>query len=116
MNPDVWTIFHGAGAASILGTPCGRQFASGSSFERDPVSRSANIALAQGWKGTSPGFKSAARSRTYLLALGSQIPERSGCPSAVFGAGAERFSLLVGRFTHCALAGSACRQSTATAT
>src|SRR5579863_4946313 len=109
MNPGAWTIFHGAGAALILGTPCGRQFASGSSLECDPSSRCSYRVLAHGWKGTSPGFRSAAMSRTYLLALGSQMPERSGWPSAARGAGAERLTLapFEGRFFHWAASGEA---------
>src|ERR1700685_2902156 len=103
MNPGVWTIFHGAGAASILGTPCGRQFASGSSLECEPSARWSNSALAHGWKGTSPGFRSTAMSRRKWLALGSQIPERSGWPSAARGAGAERLGLpFDGTLPHCA--------------
>src|SRR5258708_29768197 len=81
-------IFQGAGAASSLGTPCGRQFASDSSAEWAPVARSLKTFSAQGWKGTS--FRSAARSRMYLRP-GSQTPERFGLPSAVLGTGAERF-------------------------
>src|SRR5271170_107273 len=106
MVPGVCTIFQGAGAASILGTPCGRQFASGSSLEWEPSVRWSYRALAQGWKGTSPGFRSTAISRTYRLALGSQMPERSGWPSGLRGAGAERLAFpLEGRFFHCAASG-----------
>src|SRR5579863_8404672 len=115
MNPGAWTIFHGAGAALILGTPCGRQFASGSSLECDPSSRCSYRVLAHGWKGTSPGFRSAAMSRTYLFALGSQMPERSGWPSAAFGAGAVRAVLFAGRFFHCAASGAAQRIKETTA-
>src|SRR5271169_6479245 len=106
MVPGVCTIFQGAGAALILGTPCGRQFASGSSLECEPSVRWSYRVLAQGWKGTSPGFKSTAISRTYLLPLGSQMPERSGWPSGPLGAGAERLAFpLEGRFFHCAASG-----------
>src|SRR6185312_3203245 len=101
MYPGVWTIFHGAGAPLIFGTPCGRQLASGSSFSWAPSMRDSYSVFAQAWNGTSPGFRSAAMSRTYLLAFGSQMPERSGWPSAVFGAAAERFVPLEGMFRHC---------------
>src|SRR6202161_986034 len=43
---------------------------------------------------TSPGFRSAAKFMVYLTPLGCcQIPDRSGLPSAAFGAGAVRFGL-----------------------
>src|ERR1700690_3334781 len=108
MNPDVWTIFQGAGAASILGTPCGRQLPSGSSLECEPSVGWSYSVLAHGLNRTSPGFRSAAISRRYLLALGSQMPERSGWPSELRGAAAERLALpsealgmpLEGRFFH----------------
>src|SRR5579863_6622023 len=107
MVPGVCTIFQGAGAASILGTPCGRQLASGSSLEWEPSVRWSYRALAQGWKGTAPGFRSTAISRTYRLALGSQMPERSGWPSRLRGAGAEGLTFpLEGRFFHCATNGA----------
>src|SRR5262245_27592842 len=93
MYPAVCTILHGGGDAPIRGTPCGRQFADGSSFECDSSSRSAARALAHGWNGTSSGLRSAAIFWLYLLPLGSQIPDKSGCPSAKRGAGAERFGL-----------------------
>src|SRR5580704_1644283 len=52
-------------------------------------------------------------SRRYRLALGSQIPERSGWPSGVRGAAPERLALpsavlgmpFDGRFFHCAASG-----------
>src|SRR3989442_1701198 len=90
-NPGAWTIFHGTGAASILGTPWGRQFAAGSSRECDPSTRESNSALAHGWNGTSSGLRSAAMFPTYLLLLGSQMPDRSGLPSGNRGAGPKRF-------------------------
>src|ERR1700730_2787838 len=92
-DPGAWTIFHGAGAALILGTPWGRQFASGSSREWAPSMRESNSALAHGWNGTSSGLRSAAMFLTYLAPSGSQIPDRSGLPSADRGRGAERFAV-----------------------
>ena len=62
----------------MCGTPGGRQFAVGSSPDRDPSARSAASALAQGWKGTSSGLRSLAMLTAYLLPLGSHTPERSG--------------------------------------
>src|ERR1700723_2674604 len=41
----------------------------------------------------SAGFRSAAMLARYFAALGSQIPERSGLPSAVRGGGAPGFIL-----------------------
>src|SRR5690348_2160482 len=102
-------ILNGTGAASILGTPCGRQLASGSSTALPPSLRWSQIALAAGRKGTS-SLISTAVSRRYLVPSGSQTPERSGLPSASRGAGAVRFGLpsgvrgspAVGTFSHCA--------------
>src|SRR5205085_5264708 len=82
-----------------------------------PVLRSSNRAFDQGWNGTSPGFRSAARSCTYLLLLGSHTPDRSGLPSGNRGAGAERFGfpsgvrgmLARGTFTHWAWTGAHAR-------
>src|SRR5205809_3488515 len=119
MNPGVWMSFHGGGAALILGTPAGRHCAVGSSFECEPLLRSSNSALAQAWNGTSSGFRSAARFCTYLP-LGSQIPDRSGRPSASRGAGAARFGLpsdvrgiaRAGTFSHWAPAGWHIKEST----
>src|SRR6266516_3351749 len=119
MNPGVWMSCHGGGAALILGTPAGRHCAVGSSFECEPLLRSSNSALAQAWNGTSSGFRSAARFCTYLP-LGSQIPDRSGRPSASRGAGAARFGLpsdvrgiaRAGTFSHWAPAGRHIKEST----
>src|ERR1700682_2933553 len=121
MKLGVWTIFHGAGAALILGTPCGRQCAAWSSLECDPSLRSSKSALAQGWNGTSSGFMSAARLWTYLP-LGSQMPDRSAWPSGNRGAGAERLGLpsgvrgtaVGGTFTHCAQTGAQVKKTIAT--
>src|ERR1700737_903246 len=52
-------------------------------------------------------------SRRYLLAVGSQMPDRSGLPSRVRGAGAERFGFPsavrgiapAGTLVHCAISG-----------
>src|ERR1700674_4352685 len=97
----------------MCGTPGGKQFALGSSPSCDPSARSAASALAQGWYGMSSALRSAARFTAYLLPLGSQIPDRSGWPSGVRGAGADRFGLpsgprgieRAGTFTHCAYPG-----------
>src|ERR1700722_8496324 len=113
MDPGTWTTFHGAGAASILGTPWGRQFASGSSRECAPSTRESNSVLAHGWNGTSSGLRSAARFRTYFAPSGSQMPDRSGLPSVDLGAAAERsgWPLVVrgipawGILVHCADSG-----------
>src|SRR6185295_9783092 len=112
MTPGVCTIFHGAGAAPIFGTPWGRQLASDSSPAWDPSARASTSAFAQGWYGTSSGFMSAARFRRYFGGVGgSQIPERSGVPFGSFGAGAARFGFPLlcgtaagGTFTNCAQA------------
>ena len=56
-------------------------------------------------------------STAYLFPLGSQIPDKSGCPSGNRGAGAERFGLPsgargmaeAGTFTHCAYTGALLR-------
>src|SRR5437879_12649015 len=61
----------------------------------------------------SPGFRSAATLRSYLSEILCHMPERSGLPSAVRGAGAVRFGLPsavrgmpgVGWFSHCAAKG-----------
>src|SRR6516162_1049174 len=123
MNFGVWTIFHGAGAASILGTPWGRQLASGSSLEWEPSMRCSKSALAHVWNGTWPGWRSAARLRRYLLALGSQTPERSGLPPANRGAGAERLGRPSpvrgmpesGTLVHCATRGEDIQKTAASA-
>src|SRR5207253_1569465 len=87
---------------------------------RDPSARCLKTVSAQGWNGTSPGFRSAAMSARYLAATW-YIPESAGLPSAFFGAGAERFGLPsgvrgipgVGILSHCAGANTA-RASVAT--
>src|SRR5258708_35000486 len=93
-DPRAWTIFHGYGDASILGTPWGRQLAVGSSRPRAPLARDSNRVLAHGWYGTSSGLRSAAMSLAYLPPYrGSQMPDKSGRPSCDRGAGAARFGL-----------------------
>src|SRR5690242_9200378 len=122
-EPGICTIFQGAGAPSIFGTPCGRQLASGSSFECEPSVRWSYSALAHGWNGTCSGFRSAAMLRTYLFSFGSQMPDRSGLPSRVRGAGAERFTFpsvvrgmpVVGSFVHWPHSGAASRHTAAPA-
>lgn len=73
------------------------------------VIRSLLSASAHGWIGNSPALKSAARSAYFLLTSSpNQIPDRSGFPSGLRGAGARRFGLpslvfgiLAGTFNHC---------------
>src|SRR5262249_17258578 len=68
---------------------------------------------AQGW--ISPGFRSAAMLRSYLREILCQIPDRSGLPSVVRGAGAVRSGLPsavrgvpgAGWSIHCAASGVA---------
>src|SRR5262245_49398765 len=115
----VRTIFHGYATASILGTPCGRQCASGSSLECAPFFRASKSALAQGLYGTSSCFMSAARSRRNLLSVDRQMPVRSGLPSGRRGVGARGADwppavcggAAGGTFTHCAVAGVAATSS-----
>src|ERR1700681_1642031 len=119
-------IFQGAGKELIIGTPGGRQRVYGKSLDKS-APRCLNNAAAQGWRGTSSGFRSAAMLFRYFggtsplpaPAAGShQIPERSGFPSAARGAGAERFGLpsalrgMLGAltFSHCAKAGAGERE------
>src|SRR5579862_9562335 len=95
-SSGVWTILNGVKTASILGTPAGRQFVPVSFFEL-----ALNSASASGLKGTSPGLRSAAMFLLYLVPSGSQRPDKSGLPSFVRGAGAERLGVLLpGEFGH----------------
>src|SRR5579863_4929890 len=72
--------------------------------------RSFVSASAQGCIGSSPGLKSAAMLTRYFALAVPQMPERSGLPSALRGAGAARFGLpsrvrgvpLPGTCNHCA--------------
>src|SRR5579863_1659992 len=92
----------------------GRQKLLGSSLPRVSTRRLYSVS-AQGWKGTSPGFKSAAMLIRYLSPGTCQIPERSGWPLAFLGTGAARSALplavrgipAVGKFSHCAGASDA---------
>src|SRR5713226_25989 len=86
-------ILYGLGVALIRGTPCGRQFALDSSLAWVRVPRSLKSASAAGRKGTSPGLRSAAMFTRYFGPLACQIPDKSGLPSGVLGAGTERFGL-----------------------
>src|SRR5213078_367143 len=87
--------------------PHGRHWIPGESFCRSSA-RCRTKDSAQGW--ISPGFRSAATLRSYFSELLCQIPDKSGLPSAVRGAGAARFGLPfgvrgmpgVGYFSHCA--------------
>src|SRR5262245_6358408 len=105
------------------GTPVGLQCADGDSLPW-LCSLCMNSVLAQGWKGTSSGFRSAATLMKYCendifstvwrdpagSGSASQVPDKSTFPSAVLGAGAERSGLpsdvvanaLRGSFIHCA--------------
>jgi hypothetical protein len=69
----------------MRGTPGGRQKPSGSSLPLVSL-RCLNISAAAGLNGTS--FKPEVMSSENRIPGGSQIPERSGLPSAVRGAGA----------------------------
>src|SRR2546422_3429804 len=89
--PGALMILKGYGTRSARGTPPGMQLAVGSSL-LSVARRCLYNASAHGWKGTSPGLRSFAMLPTYTDAL-CQRPERSGFPSAVLGAGAERFGL-----------------------
>src|SRR5580692_5887924 len=110
ISPGVWMIFHGEVTASFSGMPDGKQKLLGSSFPFVSM-RSLYAASAQGWNGTS--LRSAAILIRYLSPGTSQIPPRSGLPSANRGAGAERSALPsfvrgipgVRRCNHCARAG-----------
>src|SRR5262245_55507522 len=101
MTSGFWMIFHGGGDALTRGTPCGRQLANGSSPECEPSARCSTSVFAQGGNGTSLGLRSVAMSSTYFGLSDSQMPDRSGWPSAVLGAGAEGFTFALGTFTHC---------------
>src|SRR5215471_3281938 len=80
--------------ASRIGTPGGRQCREVYSLSCAPLIRSLVSASAQGWMGSSPGLKSAARLlRYFVLIPNCQIPERSGLPSGFRGAGAVRSDL-----------------------
>src|SRR5215813_10931048 len=103
----------GYGTRSDRGTPPTMHWAVGSSLLL--VSRRCLYkASAQGWYGTSSGFKSFAMLPTYP-GPGIHSPVMSGLPSAFFGAAAERFGLpsgvrgipAVGYFNHCGAAPAA---------
>src|SRR5207247_10100115 len=88
--------------------PHGRHWIPGESFCRSSA-RCRTKDSAHGW--ISPGFRSAATLRSYFSELLCQIPDKSGLPSAVRGAGAARLGLPsalrgvpgVGYFSHCAV-------------
>src|SRR5437899_2933057 len=111
--PGTSRILNGYGTTSDRGTPPMIQLAVGSSLLL-LARRCLYRASAQGWKGTSPGLRSLAMSPTYTPGPGIHNPVRSGLPSALFGAGAERSALPLGRrgipvmvCRHCAAAGIA---------
>src|SRR5688572_24798509 len=82
-------ILKGVRSSARTGRPVGRQRALGSSFDC-VARRSLKIFLPSALNGmVSPFLTACARSNTARDAC--QIPERSGLPSAVFGAGALRF-------------------------
>ena len=88
MTGGVWMILKGVRSSARTGSPVGRQLALGSSFE-SVARRSLKIFFPSALNGTvSPFFTACARSKTARDAC--QMPERSGLPSAVVGAGAER--------------------------
>src|SRR5688500_967495 len=85
----VWMILNGVRSNARTGRPVGRQRALGSSFDC-VARRSSKIFRPSAVNGiVSPFFTACARSNTAREAC--QMPDRSGLPSAVFGAGAERF-------------------------
>src|SRR5215469_6649658 len=75
---------HGYGVVLMRGTPGGRQRASGSSLLREAL-RFSYTALGPGSKGTST--PAPVMSTFWRIALGCQLPERSGWPSAARGVG-----------------------------
>src|SRR5688500_912216 len=82
-------ILKGVRSSARTGSPVGRQRALGSSFDC-VARRSEKIRLPSAETGTVSAFVTAcAGSNTARDAC--QMPERSGLPSVVFGAGAERF-------------------------
>src|ERR1700733_8652936 len=88
VSPGNCMILNGDVTASFSGTPEGRHVLLGSSRPRF-ARRSLYRAAAQGWKGTSSGFRSAAMLIRYFKPLGIQIPVMSGLPSLVRGKGAD---------------------------
>src|SRR5215813_12633280 len=87
--------------------PHGRHWIPGESLRKSSA-RCRTKASAQGW--ISPAFMSAATLPEYFAEILCQIPDKSGLPSTVRGAGAVRFGLPlavrgmpgVGYFSHCA--------------
>src|SRR5690242_465660 len=75
---------HGYGVVLMRGTPGGRQRASGSSLLSPDLCLS-YTAFAAGSSGTST--PEPIMSTFWRIALGCQLPERSGWPSAVRGVG-----------------------------
>src|SRR5438093_7982090 len=107
-TPGVWTILNGELRTSIAsGMPCGIQRSEGLPLPSDSA-RCLYRDAAHGWNGGSP--KSAAIFCRYRPLVALQMPDRSGLPSGVVGAGAVRSALpsavrgALGsrRFTHCA--------------
>src|SRR5437588_9501921 len=88
----VSTILKGEVTVCFRGTLSGRHRALGSSLLSVSLRRLYSTA-AQGWKGTSSGFMSAAMLIMYLVELPIQIPVRLGLPSALRGAAADRSAL-----------------------
>src|SRR6266705_3532317 len=94
-------------ALGLSAGPHGRHWIPGESLRKSSA-RCRTKASAQDW--ISPGFRSAATLPEYLAEILCQIPDKSGLPSAVRGAGAARFGLPfalrgmpgVGYFSHCA--------------
>src|SRR5437764_7702296 len=88
----VSTNLKGEVTVCFRGTLSGRHRALGSSLLSVSRRRLYSTA-AQGWKGTSSAFISAAILIMYLVELPIQIPVRSGFPSTRRGVGADRFGL-----------------------
>ncbi len=121
-KPGVCTIFHGAGAPSIFGTPCGRQLASGSSSRM----RSIGSRIVQRFRPRQERhvFRFQIHRKVTSILVRVRLPDageigmtiggprrrrcRSGFPSAVFG------MPLLGRLCHCAPTGAQQTEVTAT--
>src|SRR5262245_18758072 len=88
VTDGVWMYFVGVVSAWKSVTPCEMHRPDGRSFPLFAC-RSSNIAFAAGVHGTL--MPSAAMFTSHLPVVVTQMPERSGCPSGAFGAGAFRF-------------------------
>src|SRR5215467_1632744 len=94
VTAGVWTYFVGVASAWKSVTPCEMHLPDGRSL---PLLawRSSNSAFAAGVHGTTTPSASMFTSHLPLVVI--QMPDRSGCPSGAFGAGALRFGWPFGR-------------------